>query len=56
MFTIKEITNALDKFIDDGNAICIDGLWRTQLAQYRDRLTYQELLIHFIKEYYYEHI
>jgi len=56
MPTIKDITEALDEFIEDGNAVCIDGLWRTQLAQYRDRLTYRELLVHFIKEYYYEYI
>lgn len=56
MLTIKEITASLDEFIEDGNAVCIDGLWRTQLAQYRDRLTYRELLVHFIKEYYYEYI
>jgi hypothetical protein len=56
MPTIKDITEALDWFIEDGNAVCIDGLWRTQLAQYRDRLTYHELLVHFIKEYYYEYI
>lgn len=56
MPTIKDITEALDWFIEDGNAVCIDGLWRTQLAQYRDRLTYRELLVHFIKEYYYEYI
>jgi hypothetical protein len=56
MHTIKDITEALDEFIEDGNAVCIDGLWRTQLAQYRDRLTYRELLVHFIKEYYYEYI
>lgn len=54
--TIKDIKTSLDEFIEDGNAVCIDGLWRTQLAQYRDRLTYRELLIHFIKEYYYEYI
>jgi hypothetical protein len=56
MHTIKDITTSLDEFIEDGNAVCIDGLWRTQLAQYRDRLTYRELLVHFIKEYYYEYI
>lgn len=56
MHTIKDITEALDEFINDGNAVCIDGLWRTQLAQYQDRLTYRELLVHFIKEYYYEYI
>lgn len=56
MPTIKEITASLDEFIEDGNAMCIDGLWRTQLAQYCDRLTYRELLVHFIKEYYYEFI
>lgn len=54
--TIEDITEALDAFIEDGNAVCIDGLWRTQLCQYRDRLTYRELLVHFIKEYYYEYI
>lgn len=54
--TIKDIKTSLDEFIEDGNAVCIDDLWRTQLAQYRDRLTYRELLIHFIKEYYYEYI
>jgi hypothetical protein len=56
MLTIKDITESLNEFINDGNAVCIDGLWRTQLAQYQDRLTYGELLIHFIKEYYYEYI
>jgi hypothetical protein len=56
MHTIKDITTSLDEFIADGNAVCVDGLWRTQLAQYRDRLTYRELLVHFIKEYYYEYI
>lgn len=54
--SIKEIKQSLDEFIEDGNAVCIDGLWRTQLCQYRDRRTYGELLIHFIKEYYYEFI
>lgn len=56
MLTIKDITEALNEFINDGNAVCIDGLWRTQLSQYQDRLTYGELLIHFINEYYYEYI
>jgi hypothetical protein len=53
--TIKDILDLLDEFIEDGNAVCIDGLWRTQCAQYSNRLTKEELIKYFIKEYYPEY-
>jgi hypothetical protein len=55
MHTIKDILGLLDEFIEDGNAVCIDGLWSTQCAQYSNRLTKAELLKYFIKEYYPEY-
>jgi hypothetical protein len=55
MHTIKDILDLLDEFIEDGNAVCIDGLWSTQCAQYSNRLTKAELIKYFIKEYYPEY-
>ena len=55
MLTIKDILDLLDEYIQDGNAICIDGLWTTQDSQYTNRLTKEELIKHFIKEYYHEY-
>lgn len=55
MLTIRDILDSLDEYIEEGNAVCIDGLWRTQDAQYRNRLTKAELVKYFIKEYYPEY-
>jgi hypothetical protein len=55
MHTIRDILDLLDEFIEDGNAVCIDGLWSTQCAQYSNRLTKAELIKYFIKEYYPEY-
>jgi hypothetical protein len=55
MLTIRDILDSLDEYIEEGNAVCIDGLWRTQDAQYRNRLTKTELVKYFIKEYYPEY-
>ena len=53
--TIRDILDSLDEYIEEGNAVCIDGLWRTQDAQYRNRLNKAELVKYFIKEYYPEY-
>ena len=55
MHTIRDILDLLDEFIEEGNAVCIDGLWRTQCAQYSNRLTKEELIKYFIKEYFPEY-
>jgi hypothetical protein len=55
MHTNKDILGLLDEFIEEGNAVCIDGLWSTQCAQYSNRLTKAELIKYFIKEYYPEY-
>ena len=55
MLTIRDILDSLDEYIEEGNAVCIDGLWRTQCAQYTNRLTKAELVKYFIKEYYPEY-
>ena len=55
MHTIKDILDLLDEFIEEGNAVLIDGKWSTQCAQYTNRLTKEELVKYFIKEYYPEY-
>lgn len=55
MHTIRDILDLLDEFIEDGNAVLIDGKWSTQCAQYTNRLTKDELVKYFIKEYYPEY-
>lgn len=55
MYTIGEIMDLLDEFIEEGNAVLIDGKWSTQCAQYTNRLTKAELVKYFIKEYYPEY-
>ena len=50
--TIKEVHDALDAYIEEGNAILIDGKWSTQDSMYANRLTKAELMTYFIKEYY----
>ena len=55
MYTIGEIMYLLDEFIEEGNAVLIDGKWSTQCAQYTNRLTKEELVKYFIKEYYPEY-
>lgn len=55
MHTIRDILDLLDEFIEEGNAVLIDGKWSTQCAQYTNRLTKEELLKYFIKEYYPEY-
>ena len=55
MHTIRDILDLLDEFIEEGNAVRIDGLWSTQCAQYTNRLTKEELVKYFIKEYYPEY-
>lgn len=55
MHTIRDILDLLDEFIEEGNAVLIDGKWSTQCAQYTNRLTKEELVKYFIKEYYPEY-
>lgn len=55
MLTIRDILDLLDEFIQEGNAVLIDGKWSTQCAQYTNRFTKEELLKYFIKEYYPEY-
>lgn len=55
MHTIRDILDLLDEFIEEGNAVLIDGKWSTQCAQYTNRLTKAELIKYFIKEYYPEY-
>lgn len=55
MHTIRDILDLLDEFIEEGNAVLIDGKWSTQCAQYTNRLTKAELVKYFIKEYYPEY-
>ena len=55
MHTIRDILDLLDEFIEDGNAVLIDGKWSTQDSQYTNRLTKPELIKYFIKEYYPEY-
>lgn len=56
MHTIRDILDLLDEFIEEGNAMCIEGgLWTTQDSQYTNRLTKGELIKYFIREYYPEY-
>ena len=55
MHTIRDILDLLDEFIEEGNAVLIDGKWSTQCAQYTNRLTKDELVKYFIREYYPEY-
>lgn len=55
MHTIRDLQDLLDEFIEEGNAVLIDGKWSTQCAQYTNRLTKSELMTYFIKEYYPEY-
>lgn len=57
MLTISEVREAFELWISDGNAVETNGYWSTQDAQWRNKIeSKRELLIYFIKEYYYEFI
>lgn len=57
MPTISEVREAFELWISDGNAVETNGYWSTQDAQWRNKIeSKRELLIYFIKEYYYEYI
>jgi hypothetical protein len=44
---------AFESWIEDGNAMIIDGAWSTQCAQYTNRIqTKPELWKYFLKEYF----
>lgn len=44
---------AFESWIEDGNAMVIDGAWTTQCAQYTNRIqTKSELWKYFLKEYF----
>lgn len=57
MPTISEVREAFETWISDGNVVESNGYWSTQDAQWRNKIeSKRELLIYFIKEYYYEYI
>lgn len=57
MPTISEVREAFETWISEGNAVETNGYWCTQDAQWRNKIeSKRELLIYFIKEYYYEYI
>ena len=47
----KEINQAFNEWIEDGNVIEFNNGFGTQDAQYTNRLSKKELLKYFIKEY-----
>ena len=57
MPTISEVREAFETWISDGNVVESDGYWCTQEELWCNKIeSKRELLIYFIKEYYYEFI
>lgn len=48
---MEESFPELNNFINDDNAVCINGVYMTQCSQYAIKMNFEELVKYFKKEY-----